>query len=108
VGLKEKDAEQRGIAVKVGKFPFAAIGKAAAIGSREGFVKIIAAADSGKVLGGAVVGPTATELIAELSLAVQNGLSLSQIADTMHAHPTMHEATGEAALAAMGRAIHLP
>jgi len=108
VGLKEKDAQERGIEVSIGKFPFAAIGKAAAMGAREGFVKIIAAADSGQVLGASVVGPGATELLSELSLAVEMGLTVQDVANTMHSHPTLHEATGEAALAAMGRAIHLP
>jgi len=107
VGLGEKEAKERGIEVKVGRFPFAAAGRALTLGQTEGFVKVVADAPTGRVLGVHIVGPRATDLIAEATLAVQNGLTLDQLDLTMHAHPTLPEAIMEAALAAQGRAIHI-
>ena len=107
VGLREHEAKAAGIPVVVGKFPFQALGKAAAIREREGFVKLVAAADDGRLLGGTIVGPAATDLIAEVGLAVQMGLSAAEVAETMHAHPTLAEAVGEAAMDVLGHAIHL-
>src|SRR5712691_10163727 len=108
VGLGEKEAKDRGLEVKVGRFPFAAAGRALTLGQTEGFVKVLADATSGRMLGVHIVGPRATDLIAEATLAVQNGLTLDQLDLTMHAHPTLPEAIMEAALAAQGRAIHIP
>ena len=108
VGVKEHEVQARGLDVTVGKFPFSALGKAPAIGEREGFVKLIAEAGSNRVIGGTIVGPAATELIAEITLAVETGLTLDEVAETIHSHPTLSEAVGEAALAGLGRAIHLP
>ena len=108
VGLGEKEAKDKGIFVKVGKFPFAAAGRALTLGQTEGFVKVIADAESGKLLGAHIIGPRATDLIAEATLAIQNGLTLEQIDLTIHAHPTLPESLMEAALAAQGRAIHIP
>jgi len=108
VGLGEKEAKEKGISVKVGKFPFAAAGRALTLGQTEGFVKVIADAESGKLLGAHIIGPRATDLIAEATLAIQNGLTLEQIDLTIHAHPTLPESLMEAALAAQGRAIHIP
>ncbi|HEV2476196.1 MAG TPA: dihydrolipoyl dehydrogenase, partial [Candidatus Dormibacteraeota bacterium] len=107
VGLGEKEAREKGIAVKVGKFPFAAAGRALTLGQTEGFVKVLADAESGKILGAHIIGPRATDLIAEATLAVQNGLTLEQVDLTIHAHPTLPESFMEAALAAQGRAIHI-
>jgi len=107
VGLGEKEAKDRGIEVKVGRFPFAAAGRALTLGQTEGFVKVVADAPTGRILGVHIVGPRATDLIAEATLAVQNGLTLDQLDLTMHAHPTLPEAIMEAALAAQGRAIHI-
>ena len=107
VGLGEKEAKDKGIAVKVGKFPFAAAGRALTLGQTEGFAKVIADAESGKLLGAHIVGPRATDLIAEATLAIQNGLTLEQVDLTIHAHPTLPESFMEAALAAQGRAIHI-
>ena len=107
VGLGEKDAKDKGIAIKVGKFPFAAAGRALTLGQTEGFVKVIADAQSGKLLGAHIIGPRATDLIAEATLAIQNGLTLEQVDLTIHAHPTLPESFMEAALAAQGRAIHI-
>jgi dihydrolipoamide dehydrogenase len=108
VGLGEKDAKERGLEVKVGRFPFAAAGRALTLGQTEGFVKVVADAASGRLLGVHIIGPRATDLIAEATLAVQNGITLEQLDLTMHAHPTLPEAIMEAALAAQGRAIHIP
>jgi pyruvate dehydrogenase E1 component alpha subunit len=93
--------------VKIGRFPFAAAGRALTLGQTEGFVKVIADANSGKLLGAHIVGPRATDLIAEATLAIQNGLTLEQVDLTIHAHPTLPESLMEAALAAQGRAIHI-
>jgi dihydrolipoamide dehydrogenase len=107
VGLGEKEAREKGIAVKVGKFPFAAAGRALTLGQTEGFAKVVADAKAGKILGAHIIGPRATDLIAEATLAVQNGLTLEQVDLTIHAHPTLPESFMEAALAAQGRAIHI-
>ena len=107
VGLGEKEAREKGIAVKVGKFPFVAAARALTLGQTEGFVKVLADAASGKLLGAHIIGPRATDLIAEATLAIQNGLTLEQVDLTIHAHPTLPESFMEAALAAQGRAIHI-
>jgi dihydrolipoamide dehydrogenase len=107
VGLGEKEAKDKGIEVRVGRFPFAASGRALTLGQSEGFVKVVADAGSGKLLGAHIIGPRATDLIAEATLAVQNGLTLEEIDLTIHAHPTLPESLMEAALAAQGRAIHI-
>ncbi len=107
VGLGEKEAKDKGLDVRVGRFPFAASGRALTLGQSEGFVKVIADAGSGKLLGAHIIGPRATDLIAEATLAIQNGLTLEQLDLTIHAHPTLPESLMEAALAAQGRAIHI-
>jgi dihydrolipoamide dehydrogenase len=108
VGIGEKDAKEKGLDVKIGRFPFAASGRALTLGQSEGFVKVIADSGSGKLLGAHIIGPRATDLIAEATLAIQNGLTMEQLDLTIHAHPTLPEALMEAALAAQGRAIHIP
>src|SRR6266851_5664074 len=107
VGLGEKEAKDKGLEVRVGRFPFAASGRALTLGQSEGFVKVIADAGSGQLLGAHIIGPRATDLIGEATLAIQNGLTLEQIDLTIHAHPTLPESLMEAALAANGRAIHI-
>jgi dihydrolipoamide dehydrogenase len=107
VGLGEKEAKEKGIDVKVGRFPFTASARALTLGQPEGFVKVVAEASTGRLLGAHIIGPRATDLIAEATLAVQNGLTLEQIDLTIHAHPTLPESLMEAALAAQGRAIHI-
>src|SRR5438132_9722258 len=107
VGLGEKDAREKGLDVRVGRFPFAASGRALTLGQSEGFVKVIADSRSGKLLGAHIIGPRATDLIAEATLAIQNGLTLEQLDLTIHAHPTLPESLLESALAAQGRAIHI-
>ena len=107
VGLGEKEAKEKGLDVKVGRFPFTASARALTLGQTEGFVKVVAEASTGRLLGAHIIGPRATDLIAEATLAVQNGLTLEQIDLTIHAHPTLPESLMEAALAAQGRAIHI-
>jgi len=107
VGLGEKEAKERGLEIRIGRFPFAASGRALTLGQSEGFVKVVADAGSGRLLGVHIIGPRATDLIAEATLAVQNGLTLEQLDLTIHAHPTLPESLMEAALAAQGRAIHI-
>jgi dihydrolipoamide dehydrogenase len=106
-GITEAQASGRGYEVKVGKFPFRAIGKALGLGDYDGFVKIVADAASGEILGGHMVGPEVTELLPELVLAHNWELTPEEIARTVHAHPTLSEALMEAAHGVFGEAIHL-
>jgi dihydrolipoamide dehydrogenase len=108
VGLGEREARDRGLDVKVGRFPFAASGRAMTLGQTEGTVKVVADAKDGTLLGVQMVGPRVTDVIAEATLAVQQRLKLHDLELTMHAHPTLAESLMEAALAADGRAIHIP
>ena len=108
VGLGEKEARERGLDVKVGRFPLSASGRALTLGQAEGAVKVVADARDGTVLGVQMVGPRVTDVIAEATLAVQQRLKLHDLDLTMHAHPTLAESLLEAALAAEGRAIHVP
>ena len=108
VGIQEHKIEDCGFDCQVGKFPFSALGRAATYGARQGFVKLISEVSSGRIVGGTIVGLSASEVIAEITLAVRMGLTLGDVAETIHSHPTMSEAVGEAALAGLGRAIHLP
>ncbi|HHW14961.1 MAG TPA: FAD-dependent oxidoreductase, partial [Firmicutes bacterium] len=106
VGLTEKEARERYGAVQVGRFPFAANGKALALGEGEGLVKVIAEPRYGQVVGVGVAGPGATELVSEAALAVAEECTLDELAEVIHAHPTLAEAIREAALAAAGRPLH--
>jgi len=107
IGLSEAEAKKRGIKVKVGKCQFIGVGKAVAAGERDGFVKLVFDAGSGKILGGHIVGPEASELVGELEVALAAGLTSKDIGHTIHSHPTLHEAVMEAALDADGAAIHV-
>jgi len=107
VGLTEEEAEKRGLKIKVGRFPFVAIGKALALGDTEGFVKLIADADTGRVVGGHIYGGHAAELIGQVTLAVQLGATAQQLTETIFAHPTLGEAILEAAEAVFGKATHI-
>jgi len=107
VGETEEQAKARGVAVKVGKFPFTANARARAMAETDGLVKIIADAKTDLVLGAHILGPDAGTLIAELALAIEFGASSEDVARTCHAHPTLNEAVKEAALAVEGRAIHI-
>ena len=106
-GLTEREARAQGIKVKVGKFPLRALGRARTLGRTEGFVKILANPDSGLVLGVGMVGPQASELIAEATLALEMGASLEDLLVTIHPHPTLSEAIMEAAEVAAGTPIHV-
>ena len=108
VGLREAEAREAGHQVKVGRFPLQASGRALTLGQAEGLVKVIADADSDKILGVQMIGPRVTDLVAEATLAIQQGLTIHDIDITMHAHPTMAESLLQAALAADGRAIEIP
>jgi dihydrolipoamide dehydrogenase len=107
VGRTEEQLKEQGIAYKVGKFPFQANSRARASGGGEGFVKILADAETDQVLGAHIIGPDAGTLIAEIALGMEFGASSEDIARTCHAHPTLSEAVKEAALAVDGRALHM-
>jgi dihydrolipoamide dehydrogenase len=107
VGLTEAEAQSKGIAVKIGKFPFMALGKALASGHPEGFVKWVADAATDRLLGAHAVGHGATELVAEAGVAIQAELTAHEFGNTIHSHPTMSEAWAEAAHAVHGNAIHM-
>jgi len=106
-GITGAQATERGHEVKVGKFPFRPNGKALGLGDHDGFVKIVADAASGEILGGHLVGPEVTELLPELVLARQWELTPEEIARTVHAHPTLSEVLMEAAHGVFGTPIHI-
>jgi dihydrolipoamide dehydrogenase len=106
VGLTEKQAAEQGIEYTVGRFPLAANGKSLIMGS-QGLIKLIAGKQYGEILGVQMIGPRATDLIAECALAIGMEATLDEFGATIHAHPTVSEAVREAALAARGRAIHI-
>ncbi len=107
VGLAEHEVKALGRAYKAGKFPFSANGRARTSGDTSGFVKFIADATTDELLGAHMIGPNASELIAEVVLAFEYRGSSEDIGVTVHAHPTLSETTKEAALAVLGRAIHI-
>ncbi len=106
VGISERKAIESGYDVKVGKFPFAAIGKAVIVDEPFGFVKIVSESQSDRVLGVHIVGPRATELIAEACLGMKLKTTVADIAHTIHAHPTLSETMMEAAHSVYHEAIH--
>ena len=106
-GLAEHEVKASGRAYVSGKFPFSANGRARTMGDAAGFVKFIADAATHEVLGCHIVGPNASELIAAIVLAMEFRASVHDVGETVHAHPTLSEAMKEAALAALGRAIHV-
>ena len=106
-GITEAQAKERGISVKVGKFPFQANGKALGLGDYAGFVKIVMDEKYGEILGAHMIGPEVTELLPELTLAHMMELTPHEIARNVHAHPTISEAIMEAAHGASGQAIHI-
>jgi dihydrolipoamide dehydrogenase len=107
IGMTEKAAKESGQKFKVGKFPFKASGKALAVGEPEGFVKVIVSEPYGEILGAHIIGSEATELIAELGLAMTLEATFEEIEATIHAHPTLSESVHEATAAAFGHAIHI-
>ncbi|MFC7009124.1 dihydrolipoyl dehydrogenase [Halalkalicoccus salilacus] len=106
VGMTEAEAEEAGFSPVTGQMPFRASGRALTTGHTDGFVRIVAAEEGGFVLGGQIVGPDASELVAELGLAIELGATLEDVAATVHTHPTLSEAVQEAAENALGHAIH--
>lgn len=107
VGLTEAKAKEMGYDVKVGKFPFSASGKARIIGEEEGFVKVISEKKYDEILGVHIIGPHATELIAEACVAMQLESTAEELGRTMHAHPTISETVMEAAEGVHGLAVHI-
>jgi dihydrolipoamide dehydrogenase len=108
VGLSAEEAKAQGHAIVQGAFPFQALGKAEASLDTEGFTEIIADAKTGQILGALAIGHEASNLIAEMALAIQNELLLESVVETIHAHPTLAESWHEAATLALGMPIHLP
>jgi len=107
VGLTEREAQERGFDVRVGTFPFGVLGRAKIAGEAEGFVKIVADKKYDEVLGVHMIGARSTELVAEATLALRLECTVEELVRTIHAHPTMAEAVGEAAHALHGGAIHM-
>jgi dihydrolipoamide dehydrogenase len=106
VGITEEEAKAKGLAYRVGKIPFMANGRARAFGETDGFVKIIADEKTDRIIGGHIIGPNASELIAELVIGVEFSASSEDIARSSHAHPTLAEVMKEAALAVDKRSLN--
>jgi dihydrolipoamide dehydrogenase len=106
IGLTERQARELGADVKVGSYKLQSHGKAIAVGATEGLIKVVASKPYGEILGAHIIGEDASELIAEFSLAMRLEATVEDVVSTMHAHPTMHEAVHEAALAVEGRMLH--
>jgi dihydrolipoamide dehydrogenase len=107
VGITEAQAKEKGTAVKVGKFPFSALGRALSILETDGFVKFVTETKTGRVLGIHIVGPNASDLISEAALALEVAATAEDVALTIHPHPTLGEAMMEAAAHSIGHAIHI-
>jgi dihydrolipoamide dehydrogenase len=106
VGATEQELKKNEVAYKVGKFPFSANGRARTAGETEGFVKILADAKYGEILGAHIIGAHATEMIHELAVARENEFTVEEVDLAIHAHPTLSEAIAEAALDSLGKMIH--
>jgi len=106
VGLNEKTAKAKGLDVKARKFLFSGIGKSHVIGETDGFIKLVADAKTDRILGSQIIGPHATELIAEISVCVQFGITSEKLASVIHAHPTLSEIICEVSEAVHNKAIH--
>ena len=107
VGFSEEEAKNAGHSIKVGKFPFRALGRALVDGNEDGFVKVVVDGKTGKLLGGQIIGDGATELIAQLTLIKSSGLSVEDVASVVHAYPTLSEAVLEALLASQKRSFYI-
>lgn len=107
VGYTEAEAKEEGIEIKAAKFPFAANGRALSLNDTDGFLKLITRKEDGLVIGGQIVGANASDMIAEIGLAIEAGMTAEDIALTVHAHPTLGEITMEAAEVALGTPIHM-
>jgi len=106
VGLTEEEAQERGIKTKVGRFPLRASGRALTMGKEEGIVKIVAD-ENDKIIGAHILAPNASEIVAEITLAIGKGLKLQDVASSIHIHPTLSEAVMEASMKARGMALHI-
>lgn len=106
VGIKEQEAKEKGLEIKVGKFQYRALGKAHTLGQITGMFKVIAEAGSNKLLGVHIIGTHASDLIHEGALAIKSGLTAEELCDMIHAHPTLSEGLREAAMDVTGMAIH--
>ncbi|WP_028398860.1 dihydrolipoyl dehydrogenase [Ectobacillus panaciterrae] len=107
VGYTKKQADEEGMAVVVSKFPFAANGRALSLNSTDGFVQLVTRKEDGLIVGAQVAGAGASDIISELSLAIEAGMTAEDVAQTIHAHPTLGEITMEAAEVALGMPIHI-
>lgn len=107
VGLSEAAAKAQGKKIRVGKFPFAASGRAMAVSETDGFIKVIVDEDDHQVLGVGIVGPEASDLISEAALAIEMSAFAEDVALTIHPHPTLGEGVMEAFKAALGEAVHV-
>ncbi|RWZ60754.1 dihydrolipoyl dehydrogenase [Halobacillus fulvus] len=107
VGYTEQEAKDAGYEVKASKFPFAANGRALSLNDSDGFLKLVTRKDDDLVIGAQVAGPNASDMIAELGLAIEAGMTAEDLALTIHAHPTLGEITMEAAEVAIGQPIHI-
>lgn len=106
VGLSETAASEAGLSVAVGEFPLRASGRSLTLGNTDGFIRIVADEADGRIVGGQIVGPEASELIAEVGLAIETEATLHDVANTIHTHPTLSEGVMEASENALERAIH--
>ncbi|MCB2198296.1 dihydrolipoyl dehydrogenase [bacterium] len=106
-GITEREAKEKGITVNVGRFPLSALGRAKSLGQTDGFVKVISDPETHLILGVAIVGPSASELIAEGTLAIEMGATLEDLMSTIHPHPTLSESLMEAAEVAAGEPVHI-
>ena len=107
MGRSEEQLKADGVPYKQGKFPYLANGRARALGSTDGFVKVLAHAETDRVLGVHIIGANAGDLIAEAAVSMEFGASSEDVARSCHAHPTLAEIMKEAALAVDGRALHI-
>jgi len=107
VGYTEQEAKDAGYEVTVAKFPFAANGRALSLNDTDGFMKLITRKEDGLVIGGQIAGPNASDMVAEIGLAIEAGMTAEDIALTIHAHPSLGEVTMDAAEMALGQPIHM-
>ena len=107
VGVTEADAQASGIEVVIGRFPLAALGRAVVEAATAGFAKLVFAGEGGAVIGAHLAGPSSTELVGEMALAIEMGATAEDLALNVHAHPTFAESLMEAAEVSLGRPIHV-
>ncbi len=106
VGLRRSQAREKGIDILMGQFPFSALGKAKCMGEEEGFIMILADKHDYRIIGASCIGTEAPELISEIALAMRHGLTVQDIGETIHSHPTISEMVLEGSEAVLGRAVH--